>query len=160
MTLDCGSRPARRKTMRIAPRRCSTPSFAGIPSNERCAVLLSAVALLGIVLGLPGAAQAAPTVSSHTTVLVPTGGGLVNLIPSNPTPAFPGFPKPDPCVPSPCTDQRVMMAKFIVDETVNDLSFELRSNLSILKYSVTPFSTAVGVGNVSIVDNDKSEEAE
>src|SRR5205809_4262251 len=79
MTLDCGSRPARRKTMRIAPRRCSTPSFAGIPSNERCAVLLSAVALLGIVLGLPGAAQAAPTVSSHTTVLVPTGGGLVNL---------------------------------------------------------------------------------
>jgi hypothetical protein len=104
------------------------------------------VVLLGTVLGLPRAAQAVPVVSSHLKVLVPSGGGLVDLF---------TFPKPDACMPSPCTDQRVMMAKFIVDETATDLSFELRSVTSpISKYPVTAFSTAAGGPNVSVVDND------
>jgi hypothetical protein len=117
-------------------------------SDARRAV--SAAVLLGTFLGLPSAAQAAPVVSPHLKVTVPSGGGLIDLF---------TFPKPDPCPALPCTDQRVMMAKFIVDDTVNDLSFELRSNVSIVKYPVTPFSTAGGGPNVSIPDNDTGAEA-
>src|SRR5258708_6304365 len=137
--------------MRIVPYRRDTLTLAGSPSKGRRAVLLRAALLIGTVLGWPGAAQAAPGVSSHLKILVPTGGGLVDLVPS--------FPKPDACPALPCTDQRVMMAKFVVDETVADLSFELRSNVNILKYPVTPFSTAGGGPNVSIPDNDTGEQA-
>jgi hypothetical protein len=130
--------------MRIVQCACGRPTLAGYPSSGRRAVLVRAMVLLGIVLGLPGAARAVPVVSSHLKVLVPAGGGLVDLF---------TFPKPDPCVPAPCTDQRVMMAKFIVDETATDLSFELRSVTSpASKYPVTQFSTAVA--NVPVFDND------
>ena len=52
-----------------------------------------------------------------------------------------------------------MMAKFMVDGTVADLSFELRSTVSSLKYPVTPFSTAGGGPNVSIPDSDTGAQA-
>src|SRR5262249_17924526 len=65
----------------------------------------------------------------------------------------------DPCPVLPCPDQRVMMAKFLVDATVADLSFELRSTLSSLQYPVTPFSTAGGGPNVSIPDSDTGAQA-
>jgi hypothetical protein len=85
-------------------------------------------------------------------VLVPAGGGLVDLF---------TFPKPDACMSLPCPDQRVMMAKFIVDETATDLSFELRSVTSLAaKYPVTQFSTAGGGPNVSIPDLDTAGPAE
>jgi len=137
--------------MWIVSCRRDTVTLSGSPAQERHAVLLRAALLIGTVLGWPAAAHAVPVVSSHLKVLVPSGGGLVDLIPS--------FPKPDPCPALPCTDQRVMMAKFVVDETVADLSFELRSNVNILKYPVTPFSTAGGGPNVSIPDNDTGEQA-
>jgi hypothetical protein len=113
-------------------------------------VLLSTAILLASLLGLLGAGQAAPVVSSHLKVLVPSGGGPVDLF---------TFPIPEPCPVLPCPDQRVMMAKFIVDATAADLSFELRSTVSSLKYPVTPFSTAGGGPNVSIPDSDTGLQA-
>src|SRR5687768_4119209 len=83
-------------------------------SSGSRAVHLSAAVLLGSLLGVPGAGLGAPVVSSHLKVLVPSGGGPVDLF---------TFPMPDPCPVLPCPDQRVMMAKFIVDATVADLSF-------------------------------------
>src|SRR5258708_3285230 len=136
--------------MRIASYRRDTLTLAGAPSKGTRAALLRAAVLIGTVLGWPGAAQAVPVVSSHLKILVPTGGGLVDLF---------TFPKPDPCPALPCTDQRVMMAKFVVDETVADLSFEVRSTTSpIGKYfQVLPITTTSG--NVSISDTDTGKQA-
>ncbi len=135
--------------MRIDSCRRDTPALA--KPHARRAIALGAAALLATVLGSPPAAQAVPVVSSHLKVLVPAGGGLVDLF---------TLPVPAACMPSPCTEQRVMMAKFVVDETASDLSFELRPVLSpISKYPVTPFSTAGGGPNVSVSDNDLGVQA-
>src|SRR5258708_38821478 len=95
--------------MRIVPYRRDTLTLAGSPSKGRRAVLLRAALLIGTVLGWPGAAQAVPVVSSHLKILVPTGGGLVDLVPS--------FPKPDACPALPFQAPRDTLAPLFVDTT-------------------------------------------
>ena len=100
----------------------------------------------GIGLLIAASVEAAPVVSSHLKLLAPGGGALTTMF---------DFPIPVPCAPAPCTDQRVMMAKFLVDETVSDLAFEMRPVTSpITKYPVTPFTTAGGGASVAMLDND------
>gem|GEM_PF-3356852 len=87
-----------------------------------------------------------PTVSPHLRIPVPAGGAITTLF---------DFPVPAPCDPAPCADQRVMMAKFLVNETAADLAFELRPVLSpISKYPVTAFTTAGGGANATLQDQD------
>lgn len=108
-----------------------------------CARLLAAAWLLHCAV-----AHAAPVVSPHLKLTVPAGAGLVDL-------TTPAFDLPADCAPSPCTDQRVMVAKFVVD-AVGDVAFELRAT-DIVRYPVTPFTTAAGGAAVSITDNEHPE---
>ena len=89
--------------------------------------------------------SAAPTVSDFLHISVPGGGPLTDLF---------TFPMPAPCDPAPCTERRVMMAKFVVNEPDSHLNFELRSTTTSLDtYSVVGFSTAGGGPNISVMDN-------
>jgi hypothetical protein len=88
------------------------------------------------------------TVSGHLKIKVTTGGPNVDLF---------TFDAPAACSPMPCTDDRVIVAKFVVTDPPAhyDLSFELRSVTSGTdKYPVRDFSTAGGGPAKDLIDGD------
>lgn len=83
-------------------------------------------------------------VSSHTKIEVLEGGPFVDMF---------SFNMPAQCNPSPCSEDRVVVAKYIVDDTTNDLNFELRAT-STNHYIVTQFSTMNGGAAVTLMDEE------
>ncbi len=118
--------------------------------SNRAALLCLMLAGFFLYVG-PVRTVAAPSVSDHIQFILAGGDPLADFF---------NFPMPEPCDPSPCAERRVMMAKFVVNEPTDDLSFELRSTTSPLaKYNVTAFTTAGGGANASVQDSDEGVEA-
>src|SRR5262245_26532466 len=92
-----------------------------------------------VALLAAGAAQAIPVVSSHIRVTVPTGASVTQLF---------TFPPPDDCPTPPCTDRRVMIGKFLVNEPTDDLSFELLPTVGST-YTLQAFTTSSGFHQIT-----------
>lgn len=119
------------------------PTITRLPCRFAAAVFLA--------LSVAGNVSGAPHVSDHMQLSVPGAGPLTDLF---------TFPMPAPCSPAPCAEFRVMLAKFVVDEAADDLSFELRSTTSpVGKYGVVGFTTAGGGASVPVVDSDLGTDA-
>lgn len=105
-------------------------------------LLILSLILFSWILIQPSLGRAA--VSPHTKIKVQAGGPFVDMF---------SFSMPTPCSPSPCSEDRVVVAKYIVDNMTSDLNFELRAT-TLTKYNVTPFSTMGGGPVVTLMDND------
>jgi uncharacterized protein (TIGR03382 family) len=102
---------------------------------------------------IAGVASGAPVVSPHLKKSISTGSGTEDFL---------DFPPPAACSPSPCSDQRVMVAKLVVNETAEDLVFEVLHPPSGTLYPITQFSTATSgplAGNKSVPDTVQGVEA-